>query len=423
MIEIFLAVYIALAALTLIMYLPRLAGFRLAFKRFPRRTAAKKRRIAVLVPARGESRVIGDLLESIARQSYDREFFDVFVIVKDADDPTLEIASGFGAHVAVVPEQRCKGDALYGFFAGREAGFTEKYDAYAVVDADGIMDRDYLTEINNALEGGADIVIPRKTAKNFLYGKRSRSVISNCAAITYPAVDDFGNLYRQRKGMPLNICGQGMVVSARIIKDGGGWSFRTVTEDYELKLESLLKGYTSYYYPYALLYTEEATGAAEDFKRRVRWLTGYKQCDRKYKSEIRKNAAKRKLTPGETEYFFGLMPYFLFMIATAAAALAGGALSIYYFHMGNIRWLYALLLLTVMPLGALYLILHIFGVMCVVAQYGSFKRITAAERFFAVLYNPLYMLKYVPVYVVALIRVYSNAAPVWRQTERIVRDE
>lgn len=424
MTEIFLIIYLASVVLTLILYFPRLWGFRLAFRQVPRRTATIRRKIAVLVPARGESKVIGDLLRSVSSQSYGRENFDVFVIVKDSSDPTVEIAKRFGAEVTVVPEQNCKGDALHGFFENRPADFIQKYDAYAIVDADGIMSDDFLSEINNALENGADVVIPQKVAKNFLFGKKSRSLISNCSAITYPAVDDFGNRYREKKGMPLNICGQGMVVSRKIISDNGGWNYRTVTEDYELKLVSLLKGYKSTYYPYAVLYTEEVTGNAEDFKRRVRWLTGYKQCDRKYKSEIRKRAVQRKrLALGEGEYFFGLAPYFLFMIATAVTALAGVALSIYYFHFGNIYWLYSLLLLTVMPVGALYLILYIFGIMCVAAQYESFKKITAAERFFALLYNPLYMLEYVPVYLTALVRLHSRKQTVWRQTERIVRDE
>ena len=56
------------------------------------------------------------------------------------------------------------------------------------------------------------------------------------------------------------------------------------------------------------------------------------------------------------------------------------------------------------------------------AAYDGFKKITAAERFFAVLYNPLYMLEYVPVYFAALVKLGGGAEPVWRQTERIVRD-
>ena len=91
-----------------------------------KRYAREKRRIALLIPARDESRVIGDLFDSILRQTYDRENFDVNVIVKRADDPTVEMAKKLGFSVFVVPDQTCKGAALDGSSkaSGRSIGRT-----------------------------------------------------------------------------------------------------------------------------------------------------------------------------------------------------------------------------------------------------------------------------------------------------------
>lgn len=56
----------------LILYLPRIFGFRYGFKRVPHLCATEKRRIAVLVPARDESATIGALFDSLATQDYDQ---------------------------------------------------------------------------------------------------------------------------------------------------------------------------------------------------------------------------------------------------------------------------------------------------------------------------------------------------------------
>ncbi|MCH5163654.1 MAG: glycosyltransferase [Clostridiales bacterium] len=400
--------------------MPRLNGFRYGLKKFPHKDANEKRHIAILVPARNESSVIGDLLTSIKAQDYDKSCFDVFVIVKEENDPTIEIVKKFGLDVTVIPTQHCKGDALDGFFKTHSEQQLAVYDAFVIVDADGVLSPSYLSELNNALDNQADIFVTRKVAKNFLGDKKSRSVFSNCSALTYPLVDDLGNAYRTKKGMPLNICGQGLMIRRNVIEDIGGWPYRTMTEDYELKLDSMLRGYKSMYYPYAMIYTEEAISHHETFARRVRWLIGYKQCDKKYKDTIKKQVKNKKhINRGEVEYFFGLLPYFLFMIATFLTAAVGIALTIYYHINDNAMWKASLMILTVMPLLVLYGLLHLCSWFALLISYDEFSAISKKELVAVALFNPFYMLEYVCVYLASLKKIHSKEAVVWKQTERI----
>ena len=94
----FLIAYIVVAAVAFAAYTPRLVGFFYAFRKPPYKKAVQKRKIGIIVPARNESAVIGDLLESIARQDYDGEFA-VSIIVKDPDDPTIALGKKIGAQV------------------------------------------------------------------------------------------------------------------------------------------------------------------------------------------------------------------------------------------------------------------------------------------------------------------------------------
>lgn len=48
---------------------------------------------AILIAARNESKVINGLLNSLKNQTYNKDYFDVYVIVESSNDPTLNIVS------------------------------------------------------------------------------------------------------------------------------------------------------------------------------------------------------------------------------------------------------------------------------------------------------------------------------------------
>lgn len=419
-----LCVYIVLSVIAVALYLPKMLGYRYAFKKLPRKKAVEKRKISIIIPARGESRIIGDLFASLEKQTYSREDFDINVIVKDADDPTIAIAESFGAHTYVVSAQKCKGDALDGYFKAIGKEGICKYDAFVIVDADAVLAPDYAAELNNALEYNYDIFITRKFAKNYLGDRKNRSVFSNCSALTWPIIDDLGNLYRMHKEIPLNLCGQGMMIRRNVIEEIGGWPYRTLTEDYELKLDSILKGYKSMFYPYAVIYTEEALTHEENFQRRLRWLMGYSQCDRKYKEQIRDQAKQRgKLTNGEREYFFGIVPLLLYLITTALTIFAGAALAIFYAVQRQPYFFYASWLLVFTPFCVMYVLLFCYGVLAYFSDTEAFRALSKKEKWAMFLFNPFYLLEYVPIFLCCRRNVRKGRAPAWKQTERMTYRE
>ncbi|HEY8389951.1 MAG TPA: hypothetical protein VIL26_03265, partial [Clostridia bacterium] len=90
--DVSLYLFLAICAILLIFYIPRLKGWFASFKKQKRLFNEKKNNIAVIIPARNESKVIGDLLDCLNRQTYPKEHFGVHVIVKESNDPTIEIA-------------------------------------------------------------------------------------------------------------------------------------------------------------------------------------------------------------------------------------------------------------------------------------------------------------------------------------------
>ena len=65
----------------------------------PRKIAKKNHRYAVLISARNESAVIGDLIHRIKVQNYPQELIDIFVIADNCTDKTAAVAQEAGAIV------------------------------------------------------------------------------------------------------------------------------------------------------------------------------------------------------------------------------------------------------------------------------------------------------------------------------------
>ncbi len=420
-ITIILIAFGAVAVLAAILYIPKLVQFSGCFKKPPHRTATEKRRISLVIPARGESRIIGDLLDSIAKQDYDKNFFVVNVIVKEEDDPTVGIAKAAGANVFVVPDQTCKGAALDGYFQAISQEERDSYAAFAIVDADAVLSEDYVSELNNALENDCDIFMTRKNIKNFLGDKKARSIFCNCAALIYPVLDEMGSDYRTKRGIPVNFCGQGMMVRTRVIREIGGWPYRTLTEDYEMRKDSILRGFSSMYYPYAVIYTEEVIKHKDCWARRLRWVIGYSQGDNKYNNEIRKKFKKDGASFAlRYDVFFSLAPLILFIAADIVTALCGVGLTIYYAAIGSALWLNALLLLTVMPLLLMYLLETGYVFLTMLSYRDALETLTTGEKVALLLFAPLFNFEYFPIFIHGQLCMLFRKKMNWLNTARVV---
>ena len=419
-IELILVIFGAVTLFAALLYIPKFVQFLHCFCPPQKRHAAAKRRIALLIPARDESRVIGDLFDSILQQTYPKELIDVNVIVKHEDDPTVEMAKKLGFSVFVVPEQTCKGAALDGYFQQVGRDKWKENAAYCIVDADAVLSPDYVDELNNSLEMDAHIVLTRKLIKNYLGDKKSRSIFCNCSALNYPVLDDMGNYYRMKKGVPLNMCGQGMMVRADAIEKINGWPYRTLTEDYEMKMDSFLKDFKSVYYPYAAIYTEEVVKHHEAWQRRLRWVMGFTQCDHKYKKDVQK-AMRQKKYPLFAWYdtFFGIVPPVIFIVATFLSALAWVGLTIYYAVEGSLLWVKALLLLTVMPLFLMYFFDLIYNALTMYVYRDAYVTLTKGEKLATLLFSPLFMFEYFPIFLHANLYLMTGKKLSWAHTARL----
>lgn len=60
---------------------------------------ARLNKYAVIIAARNEELVIGELIKSIRKQNYPQEYVDIFVIADNCTDKTADVAKRVGAIV------------------------------------------------------------------------------------------------------------------------------------------------------------------------------------------------------------------------------------------------------------------------------------------------------------------------------------
>lgn len=242
----------------------------------PKKYKAKtKHRYAVIISARNESMVIEKLIESIKSQSYDQELVDTIVIADNCNDNTAQVAKNAGA---IVYERANnirvgKGYALdYGFKQIEKEKGLDYYDGYFVIDADNILEEDYIEQMNHVFDNGYRVVTSYRNSKNF-----SANWISFAYGLWFLREAKFVNNARMILGTSCAVSGTGFLVSNEIIKKNHGWKHHLLTEDIEFSVDNMVHGEKIGYCGDAILYDEQPEDMVSSWHQRMRWSRGFYQ--------------------------------------------------------------------------------------------------------------------------------------------------
>lgn len=191
----------------------------------------KKHKFMMIIPAHNEEKVIGNLIKSLKELDYPKELYDIFVIEDNCTDDTGKIARELGCKVYTRndPNKKTKGYAL-NWFLGKVLQDKLEYDAFAVIDADNVVDPNFLNSMNRKLCQGETVIQGYKDIKN-----PTDSWISSGYALFYWTQHRFYHLARYKVGLSPLMNGTGFVVKFDVIKDTG-WNTKTLTEDVEFSL-------------------------------------------------------------------------------------------------------------------------------------------------------------------------------------------
>ncbi|NLW78767.1 MAG: glycosyltransferase family 2 protein [Ruminococcaceae bacterium] len=275
-----------------LMTLYSLYFFIIAFFGFKKRkvppAAPATTRFAVVVAARNEAAVIGQLVDSLANLNYPKDMYDIIVAPNNCTDDTEAIAAWHGANI-FHPEGpiSCKGQVLAQI--SDQIIKTRSHDAICVFDADNLVHPDFLQRMNDARAQGFKVAQGFRDSKN-----PADTVVSTCYSVTYWIVNRFYNGGREALGLSGLVNGSGFMVCVDLLEKLGGFRTSTMTEDYEFSAQCVLHGEKVHYVHEAIIYDEQPLTFFQSWKQRRRWSTGNVQGMELYAGGLLRTAIKRR---------------------------------------------------------------------------------------------------------------------------------
>ncbi len=231
-------------------------------------------RFAVVTSARNEEQVIGNLIKSLQKMDYPKDCFEIFVIADNCSDQTAAIARSLGATVLerFNETKQSKGYALNWFFKIFFKEYKDTFDSCLILDADNLVDKDYLTIMNQQRNLGRQVIVGYRHGKN-----PEASAIAGCNSLFWLMQRRAHDHPRAALGLSLlSAGGSGFVFDLELIRETG-WSTQTITEDIEFALNMIERDVVVHYANTAKNYDEQPTTWEQTARQQLRWKVGTKQ--------------------------------------------------------------------------------------------------------------------------------------------------
>ena len=345
---------------------------------------------AVLICARNEEYVIGDLIDSIHAQTYPQDLLDIYVMADNCTDHTYTTAVNHGARVfSRVSAQKGKGYALQALLKYIHQDVPEGYDGYFVFDADNLLAPDFVENMNREFSKGKEIITGYRSSKNFGYNWLSAGY-----GLWFLRESRYLNYVRDLLHTSCFVSGTGFLFGRQTAADIVDWPFHLLTEDIEFTADRILKGKRVYFCKDAEFYDEQPVVFEESCHQRKRWARGYLQVLGAYGKELLKGMLEGKFAC--FDLIMSMMPAYVISVVSV---------------MLNLCWLIFRFLTSadVLPVlasflqfaGHMYLTLFIIGSITMITERKHIHTLLRRRILYTFTF-PLFMFTYIPIAVSAL---------------------
>lgn len=239
----------------------------------------------ILIPARNEEEVIKDAIQSFKRQKYPKDNYEIVVVINNTTDNTLGVCNAEGVRCILCERKiKNKGDALKEAFDRLK---KEKTDAYIIMDADNVVNDEFLGEMNKSLNEGTLVAKSSMDIK-----AKENTWVSSSYAIYFFIQSILYSIPRNNIGASCAINGTGIMIKKEVI-DKYGFNVRTITEDLEFMTLCALNNIKIKFVEGAICYAEHPSNFKVSMIQRRRWTKGIYEGFIIYFNSIIKNMIKR----------------------------------------------------------------------------------------------------------------------------------
>ena len=372
-----------------------------ARKKFPKAKVFHK--YGIVICARNEETVIGNLVQSIQKTRYPQELLQIFVIAHNCTDSTAEVARQLGATVYEYDndEERTKGFALKYLFDCIERDYgTQNYEGFFQFDADNILSRDYFEKMNDAFEanGCQNVITSFRNSKNF-----GTNMMSGMYGLFFMFGCRLESRGRTVCGCSTRVPGTGFVFPSEAIKDG--WQYVTLTEDWEFSADQILQGRNIVYCDEAVFYDEQPTTNRVMLRQRLRWSKGHLLvCLTRCKALFKSLFGKRKIPSpdgsgamiknnkySKYDIFVNCLPMF-FISAVLAILSFLFSLSVVFFVEDKSQYLIDFAIRSALSLAVAYVALVLIPALIFILERKRIQNVSIPKRIGMALLFPFFML-------------------------------
>ncbi len=353
-----------------------------------------KYRFGIVIPTRNEEKVIGSLVQSLQKQNYPKDMYEIFVVPNNCTDDTEGAARRAGATIinCTVPV-KFKADALK--FTFHKLQSREDIDAFVIFDADNLVHPDFLARMNDALCEGVQVAQAFRDAKNM-----KDNWITGGYTLFYFVQNFFYNRARMNYAGSATINGTGFVMRKEVVKDG--FNTVTITEDSEFTAQCAIRGIQVAFVEDAITYDEHPITFKESWKQRKRWTSGTLNCLSTYWKKL----LSTFIQTGNIACFDMVMMFLAPIMMLVSAALS---VALVIFHFAGVElfdffsYLYASGVIFFLVFYILSVVMNVF-----VVKYNHKK---PRDIVTGILFFAIFLLSWIPINVVCLFKRTNN----WEQ--------
>ncbi len=302
------------------------------------------KKIAVLIPGYKEDNIILDIARLALKQNYPSEFYDVVIIADSFKPETIKALQELPLKVIEVSfEISTKAKALTE--AIRQ--LSDDYDLCVILDADNVMEPDFLKKIGRAWKPGMLAIQGHRIAKNM------NTPFAILDAISEEINNQVFRKGHRRLGLSAAIIGSGVAFDYKYFKSLIPQITAVGGFDKEIELKMLREGHTIYYLHDAYVFDEKVQKPETFHNQRRRWLSAQFHYLRKYFF----HSLGYLITKGNIEYFnkaFQFLQLPRILLIGLVSTLFPLFILINYF-LGQYHWLYRWIFLGIIIIFAVWI--------------------------------------------------------------------
>lgn len=348
------------------------------------------KRFAIFIPAHNEDLVIDNIVENLKQLNYPKDSYDVFVIADNCTDNTAATAKAAGASVLERFDDKDKGKGFALKWAFEKVLYTEDcdYDAAVVFDADNLVSRNFLREMNNKLCDGYKVLQGYIDSKN-----PDDSWITTSYSMAFWTSNRLFQCARSFLGLSCEIGGTGFCMDVNVLKQVG-WHATCLVEDLEFTMKLVLSGIKVGWAHEAVVYDEKPLTLAQSWKQRRRWMQGFADvCSRYFFKLLAKGIKERNAALIDCA-IYTLQPYVL---------LVGGLMTLLPF-VNKYLMNYDLFIVSAQVVPEFFMLYGIIQVLIIPIGISYDKKLTLKMLLFIPVYS-IYCLTWIPIAIEGIVRM------------------